>query len=116
MHLSRIKSIIKGEPETRLERWLRILYCCILLILFSAANGLLALWLTAGAYPRFPHDELFASYFGPPLLVTLNLLPPLLLMVLGWFLSRCGSRSVMVNTGSSGLSPMAISTLEPSLL
>ncbi|MBE7004115.1 MAG: LTA synthase family protein [Ruminococcaceae bacterium] len=90
MHLSRIKNIIKGEPETRLERWLRILYCCILLILFSAANGLLALWLTAGAYPRFPHDELFASYFGPPLLVTLNLLPPLLLMVLGWFLFARG--------------------------
>lgn len=60
--------------------------CACILAVFSAATGLLALWLTAASYAPLPQGELFASYFTTPYLIMMNLIPPLLLSALGLFL------------------------------
>ena len=48
--------------------------------------GLLTLFLSALSYPKLPAAPLFRSYFGNPLLLLLNLLPPVLLIWLFYFL------------------------------
>ena len=53
---------------------------------FGAAIGYLGLWITANAYPAIPADELYAFYRQIPLLTWLNVLPSVVLAVLGWFL------------------------------
>ena len=62
----------------------------MLLTLLGVGIGFLGLWLTACADAALPQAELYRSYLDHPLLLALNLFPPLLLAWLGYFLSgRC---------------------------
>ncbi len=62
----------------------------VLLTLLGVGIGFLGLWLTACADAALPQAELYRSYLDHPLLLALNLFPPLLLAWLGYFLSgRC---------------------------
>lgn len=70
------------EKEIRAHR----IYLGVLLTLLGIGAGLLGLLLTAYADAALPQRELLASYFAQPLLLTLNLLPPVLLAWLGYFL------------------------------
>ena len=79
-------------PACADERELRAHRVCtgILLTLLGIGAGLLGLLLTAYADAALPQRELLASYFAHPLLLVLNLLPPVLLAWLGYFLfGRC---------------------------
>lgn len=77
----------EAEPK---ERRAHRVYLGVLLTLISLGIGLLGLLLTACADISLPNLELLKSYFTHPLLLTLNLLPPVLLVWLGYFLSgRC---------------------------
>ena len=65
-------------------------YLAVLLTLLGVGIGFLGLWLTACADAALPQAELYRSYLDHPLLLALNLFPPLLLAWLGYFLSgRC---------------------------
>lgn len=68
------------------ERALRAAYQLVLAAACGVAVGFLGLWITANAYPAIPADELYAFYRQSPLLTWLNVLPSVLLAVLGWFL------------------------------
>lgn len=77
----------EAEPK---ERRAHRVYLGVLLTLISLGIGLLGLLLTACADISLPNLELLKSYFTHPLLLTLNLLPPVLLAWLGYFLfGRC---------------------------
>ena len=65
-------------------------YLAVLRTLLGGGIGFLGLWLTACADAALPQAELYRSYLDHPLLLALNLFPPLLLAWLGYFLSgRC---------------------------
>ncbi|MBO4915249.1 MAG: LTA synthase family protein [Oscillospiraceae bacterium] len=83
----RYKSIIRTREGSRLVGASQsyVTSACLLAVC-ALAVGLLALWLTADSYSAFRRAELFVSYFRTPFLPLMNLLPPLLLAALGWFL------------------------------
>lgn len=88
MKLSHI--IFPTAEASRKEHRAHYIYLGVLLTLISLGIGLLGLVLTACADISLPNLELLKSYFTHPLLLSLNLLPPVLLVWLGYFLSgRC---------------------------
>ena len=88
MKLSHI--IFSPAKASRKEHRAHYIYLGVLLTLISLGIGLLGLVLTACADISLPNLELLKSYFTRPLLLTLNLLPPVLLAWLGYFLfGRC---------------------------
>ena len=88
MKLSHI--IFSTAEASRKEHRAHYIYLGVLLTLISLGIGLLGLVLTACADISLPNLELLKSYFTRPLLLTLNLLPPVLLAWLGYFLfGRC---------------------------
>jgi hypothetical protein len=80
-----LSQLTDAQTRTLLTLWRMLaltgLGCCV---------GVLALMFGATAYPKLPGGELFRSYFSRPLLVALNLLLPVLLIWLFYFLSRRG--------------------------
>ena len=95
--------LFEGEPDLKLSRLVfppdgasrgtlraHRVYLAVLLTLLGVGIGFLGLWLTACADAALPQAELYRSYLDHPLLLALNLFPPLLLAWLGYFLSgRC---------------------------
>ncbi len=78
------------DGASDLERRAHRVYLAVLLTVIGVGIGLLGLLLTACASDVLPNAALLRSYFAHPLLLTLNLLPPVLLAWLGYFLSgRC---------------------------
>lgn len=68
---------------------LRRAYPALLLVLFALINGMFALRLSAESYAATVDTaEKMRSYWANPALTLLNMLPPLLLTMLGWFLTR----------------------------
>ena len=95
--------LFEGETDLKISRLVfppdgasrgtlraRRAYLAVLLTLLGVGIGFLGLWLTACADAALPQAELYRSYLDHPLLLALNLFPPLLLAWLGYFLSgRC---------------------------
>ena len=108
---ARFKNVIwGGECATPLERKLHQLYLVLFLLGFAVANGLLALRLAACSYAPLYHPWIWASYFNHPPLPLLNILPAIVFMALGYFLTRRAwaayldlSRVVLVAVGCAGL-------------
>ena len=80
--IDRIKTVLRGAEQTR-----RVLTAAAL-FLFSVATGLFALALAACSYAPLYHPAVLASYFDKPLIVVLNVLPAVLLIALGYFLTQ----------------------------
>ena len=79
-------------------------YLAVLLTLLGVGVGLLGLLLTACADVSLPQRALLGSYFSHPLLLALNLLPPVLLAWLGYFLSgRCWCGVLLSGLAGVGL-------------
>ena len=84
----RLKNIIQGGEGANLsERRLRHVYLAVVLIGFFVANGFFALWLAADSCATLSSDLLYKSYFAHPPIVLLNLIPAVLLGLLGLFLT-----------------------------
>lgn len=102
MKLSHI--IFSPAEASRKEHRAHYIYLGVLLTLISLGIGLLGLMLTACADISLPNLELLKSYFTRPLLLTLNLLPPVLLAWLGYFLfGRCWCGVVVSTLFGAGL-------------
>ena len=101
----KLSHIIFSPAETsRKEHRAHYIYLGVLLTLISLGIGLLGLVLTACADISLPNLELLKSYFTRPLLLTLNLLPPVLLAWLGYFLfGRCWCGVVVSTLFGAGL-------------
>lgn len=83
------RHIIKGgEGASPLENRLHQAYLALVLAVFAAVNGLLALRLAACSYAPLWHPWVWQSYFDHPPIVLLSVLPAALLMALGYFLTR----------------------------
>ena len=82
-----LKAIYTGEGAPR-ERALHHALLALILLGFAVVNGAFALLLAACSYAPLYHLALFKSYFHHPPIVLLNLLPAVLLMALGYFLTR----------------------------
>lgn len=67
-------------------RWAHRVWVFLWLTVFGLGIGLLSLYLTANSYAGIDAQALWASYMKLPLLVVMNLLMPLLLVYLGFFL------------------------------
>ena len=74
------------ESAGRAMRCAHRLWVFFWLTVFGLGVGLLSLYLTAHACPGIDAQALWASYFKLPLLAAMNLLMPLLLVYLGFFL------------------------------
>ena len=84
-----IKNVIFApEGVNTLEKRLHQAYLAVVLTAFGAANGFLALRLAACSYAPLWHPWVWASYFAHPPIVLLNVLPGVLLVWLGYFLTR----------------------------
>ncbi|MBR3561848.1 MAG: LTA synthase family protein [Oscillospiraceae bacterium] len=83
----KLQHLYRGEG-TPLERALHQALLALILLGFAAANGFLALRLAACSYAPLYHPAVYESYFRHPPIVLLNILPPVLLMALGYFLTR----------------------------
>ncbi len=78
-----------GTAGERLRQFLKTpLWTGLSLTLLGLCLGLLSLVLAATAYQKLNGTELFLSYFSNPLILFLNLLPPVGLIWLFYFLSR----------------------------
>ena len=85
----RLSYIIKGgEGASPLEKRLHRIYPAAALAALAVANGLISLLLAAYSYAPLRHRTLLLSYVRHPLIALLNVLPALLLMALGYFLTR----------------------------
>ena len=73
--------------HTRLRPLFSYLWAAAALTALGCLMGLLTLFLSANSYSKLPGEMLFSSYLDHPLLLTLNLLPPVVVMALGWFFS-----------------------------
>ena len=80
--------IFAPETTSRLEKALHQVYLAVFLAAFAVANGFLALRLAACSYAPLYHPWVWQSYFDHPPIVLLNILPAVLLMALGYFLTR----------------------------
>lgn len=86
--MQRLKNIIRGgEGASPAERRLHLVYLAAVLLAFFSANGIFALLLTADSCSTLWLPTLFRSYFAHPPLVLLNILPAVLLGLLGLFLT-----------------------------
>ena len=74
------------ESAGRAMRCAHRLWVFLWLTVFGLGIGLLSLYLAAHSCPGVDAQALWASYFKLPLLVAMNLLMPLLLVYLGFFL------------------------------
>ena len=83
----RIKNLLTGEGSP-LERGTHQALVALFLFVFAVADGYLALHLAACSYAPLYHPAVYESYFNHPPIVLLNLLPSVLLMALGYFLTR----------------------------
>lgn len=89
MHQSKLNNVIFGGADaTARERRAHHAYLAVVLLAFALLTGILSLRLTAFSYASLDGEALYASYFRHPLIVVLNLLPPVLLTALGYFLTR----------------------------
>lgn len=81
------RSLLRPDEKTGAAmRWAHRLWVFLWLTVFGLGIGLLSLYLTANSYAGIDAQALWASYFKLPLLVVMNLLMPLLLVYLGFFL------------------------------
>ncbi len=74
--------------ERAAKRAARLWLPPLILLVFALANGFLALRLAACSYAPLWHPAVWQSYFDHPPIVLLNVLPAVLLMALGLFLTR----------------------------
>ena len=80
-------SLLRPEENAgRAMRWAHRVWVFLWLTAFGLGIGLLSLYLAAYSCPGIDAQALWASYFKLPLLVVMNLLMPLLLVYLGFFL------------------------------
>ena len=84
----RMKNSLSGASDASAQKSSRLRRNAPALCLaaFSAANGLVALWLSAFSCASLDPAAVLGGYFARPSLVLLNVLPPVLLAMLGWFL------------------------------
>ena len=81
------RSLLRPDESTgRAMRCAHRLWVFLWLTVFGLGIGLLSLYLAAHSCPGIDAQALWASYFKLPLLVVMNLLMPLLLVYLGFFL------------------------------
>ena len=89
MRQARLQNVIKGgEGASPLENRAHQVYLAVMLAAFAVANGLLALRLAACSYAPLWHPWVWKSYFDHPPIVLLNVLPAVVFMALGYFLTR----------------------------
>ena len=74
------------ESTGAVMRWVHRIWVFFWLTVLGAGIGLLSLYLTAHSYASIDATALLQSYFKIPLLVMMNLLAPILLVYLGFFL------------------------------
>ena len=80
-------SLLRPEENAgRAMRWAHRVWVFLWLTAFGLGIGLLSLYLTANSYAGIDAQALWASYMKLPLLVVMNLLLPLLVVYLGFFL------------------------------
>ena len=80
-------SLLRPEENAgRAMRWAYRVWVFLWLTAFGLGIGLLSLYLTANSYAGIDAQALWASYMKLPLLVVMNLLLPLLVVYLGFFL------------------------------
>ena len=81
------RSLLRPDEKTGAAmRWAHRLWVFLWLTVFGLGIGLLSLYLTANSYAGIDAQALWASYMKLPLLVVMNLLLPLLVVYLGFFL------------------------------
>lgn len=81
------RSLLRPDEKTGAAmRWAHRLWVFLWLTVFGLGIGLLSLYLAAYSCPGIDAQALWASYFKLPLLVVMNLLLPLLVVYLGFFL------------------------------
>ncbi len=81
------RSLLRPDEKTgRAMRCVHRLWVFLWLTTFGIGIGMLSLYLTAHSYASIDAQALWASYLELPLLVAMNLLLPLLLVYLGFFL------------------------------
>ena len=80
-------SLLRPEENAgRAMRCVHRLWVFLWLTAFGLGIGLLSLYLTANSYASIDAQALWESYFKLPLLVVMDLLLPLLVVYLGFFL------------------------------
>lgn len=80
-------SLVRPDESTgAVMRWVHRIWVFFWLTVLGAGIGLLSLYLTAHSYASIDATALLQSYFKIPLLVAMNLLAPILLVYLGFFL------------------------------
>ena len=80
-------SLVRPDESTgAVMRWVHRIWVFFWLTVLGAGIGLLSLYLTAHSYASIDATALLQSYFKIPLLVMMNLLAPILLVYLGFFL------------------------------
>ena len=80
-------SLVRPDESTgAVMRWVHRIWVFFWLTALGAGIGLLSLYLTAHSYTAIGATALLQSYFKIPLLVVMNLLAPVLLVYLGFFL------------------------------
>lgn len=80
-------SLVRPDESTgAVMRWVHRIWVFFWLTALGAGIGLLSLYLTAHSYAAIDATALLQSYFKIPLLVVMNLLAPVLLVYLGFFL------------------------------
>ena len=81
------RSLLRPDEKTGAAmRWAHRVWVFLWLTAFGLGIGLLSLYLTANSYAGIDAQALWASYMKLPLLVVMNLLLPLLVVYLGFFL------------------------------
>lgn len=81
------RSLLRPDEKTGAAmRWAHRVWAFLWLTVFGLGIGLLSLYLTANSYAGIDAQALWASYMKLPLLVVMNLLLPLLVVYLGFFL------------------------------
>lgn len=81
------RSLLRPDEKTGAAmRWAHRVWVFLWLTAFGLGIGLLSLYLTANSYAGIDAQALWASYMKLPLLVVMNLLLPLLVVYLAFFL------------------------------
>ena len=81
------RSLLRPDEKTGAAmRWAHRVWVFLWLTVFGLGIGLLSLYLTANSYAGIDAQALWVSYMKLPLLVVMNLLLPLLVVYLGFFL------------------------------
>lgn len=81
------RSLLRPDEKTgAVMRWAHRVWVFLWLTAFGLGIGLLSLYLTANSYAGIDAQALWASYMKLPLLVVMNLLLPLLVVYLAFFL------------------------------